>query len=163
MKTVTTKAVLSSILNDGEDIAHYTFTFSGRPLAELKASKIAIGQAVEVKISDPNKNKTVEQNNTFHLLWTIYWNSGLPSDQTKTSLRNRLKFEYGISEYYELKDGTVKGTLKSISKYTLKDLQILIDGTIREMLLAGVNDKRFQDMIQEWNEYKQGFIKTKTV
>lgn len=150
MKKKTLKAVLIGNRGLGNILK---LGYSGNQLTKLneQMKDVKPGAVLEVTICEPNKLKSLEQNNTFHLLWSMYWDSGLPSDLTKEKLRNRLKYEYGVHEYFEMKDGSIQGTLKSISKYTLKEYSPLIDGTIKEMLLTGYSGKRFDEMIQEWN------------
>lgn len=159
MKSEPLKATITkgtpSLKNDG--VLHLVFT--GDYLKKLKEyiyyKEFAPGSAVEVTIDNVNTSKTVQQVRTFHLLIDIYYKSGLPSDNNKQSLKNRIKYENGVTEFYETSDGKVMATLKSISEYTLKEGRILIDGLISEMLLMGCNDKRFQNMILEWNTFKQ--------
>jgi len=141
----------------GDGCLHVLFSgrFKDLIIDELTQRGISPNCALEITVDKVNSSKTVKQNSTFHLLWGIYWKSGLASDVSKTVMRNRLKYEYGVTEYFEAKDGTVIATLKSVSDYTLTEGRQLISGTIEEMLVIGVNDQRFQDMVKDWNEYKK--------
>lgn len=51
-----------------------------------------------------------------------------------------------IRQDEQLRD-IIRGRLKSTTKYTLKQWQRMIDGTIDDMVAAGVNSKKFQEIL----------------
>jgi len=151
LKCTIVKGALS-FYNDGVLSLSFSGRYHERVIEEIKKRKFTISSPLEITIDNVNTSKSVKQNSTFHDLWGIYWKSGMCSDLSKTKLRNRLKYEHGITEFFEY-DSKVIATLKSISEYTLKESRNLIQGTIDEMLMVGVNDKRFQEMVKMWNDY----------
>jgi len=135
------------------------FVFSGKYVQEVQAvlskNNIEIGGALEITIDKINTSKTVKQNNTFHDLLEIYWKSGYPSDLSYADLKIRIKDTYGVRHEIRIINGEEWKVLKSWSKYTLKDGRKAIDGLISEMLSIGVNDRRFLEMVDGWNDYKK--------
>ena len=124
-------------------------------IAALSRNKLATGSAMEITVDKVNTSKTVKQNNTFHDLLMIYWTSGYPSDQSYSDLKIRIKDTYGVRHEIHKIGGEDWRVLKSWSKYTLSEGRRAIDGLISEMLTIGVNDKRFRDMNEAWNDYKK--------
>ena len=114
---------------------------------------------------------TGEQNRAFHALVGEYWKSGAHSYQAKTyeQFRDFIKRDLGAgfeSYVYASPEGIKKaktleeipdeyrrapyclGKLKSWSKYTKKQRTETIDRLIAEMLQAGVNTRKFQEILQ---------------
>lgn len=118
---------------------------------------------------------TGAQNRAWHALAQEYWASGMHSYNAKTfeEFRDLLKLNLGEGfESYvfavvlngvltkgkcktleEIPEGAVKwGKLKSWSKYTLKQREKAIDLLIAEMLQAGVNSQKFNEILEGMNE-----------
>lgn len=142
-----------SLQSDG--VLHLKFT--GHYLASvkdtIKALKVSVNSPVEIVIGHVNTSKTVKQNNTFHDLLSIYYLSGMPSDLSYDDLKTRIKDTYGVRHEIRMIVGEPWKVLKSWSKYTLDESRKAIDGLISEMLTNGVNDKRFEAMINDWNTF----------
>jgi hypothetical protein len=113
---------------------------------------------------------TGAQNRAFHALIQEYWRTGLHSSPAKTfhEFRDYIKRDLGAgfeSFVYATPDGVKKantredipkeynnskyalGRLKSWSDYTLKERRNAIDNLIAEMKQAGVNTKKFFEIL----------------
>lgn len=114
---------------------------------------------------------TSAQNRAAHALIQEYWSSGLHSYQTRTfsEFRDYLKRDLGAgfeSFVYASPEGVKKvktreeipdeynnskyalGRLKSWSDYTMKQRREFIDALISEMMQAGVNSKKFHEILE---------------
>jgi hypothetical protein len=112
----------------------------------IKKRKLVPGSIIQLQIKD-KESKSAKQNRTFHLLLQIYMKYLVYSGQTiqEKELKDRIKENYGINEY----------SLISFSEYDEKHASKAISGLIDEMLSvfneADYYDKRFDEMIQEFN------------
>lgn len=112
---------------------------------------------------------TQAQNKTFHTLIAEYWKSGAHSYNCKTfdQFRDLIKRDLGagfesyiyaddtgihkVKTLAEIPEGTLRahtlGKLKSWSKYSKRQRTDTIDRLIAEMHQAGVNTKKFHEIL----------------
>lgn len=160
MKSDPIKCILiSKYISLQEKTGRAEFLFSGKYFSDiythLSKLNLDVGSALEITVDKVNTSKSVAQNNTFHDLLMIYWKSGYPSDLSYADLKIRIKDTYGCRHEIREIAGEQWKVLKSWSKYTLREGRQAIDGLISEMQMIGVNDKRFQEMVLKWNEFKK--------
>lgn len=128
----------------------------------LATSEAKYGGYVNVELSLPHKIGSEEQNRAWHSLIREYWLSGCSSYQSYEDMRDSLKLKVGgAKEYIYLTDKqhTVKSIdeipkgnkyveiPKSWTDFTRDERKEMIDFTIREMIEAGVNSKKFDEII----------------
>jgi hypothetical protein len=130
---------------------------------------------------DEADSPTERQNRAFHALVQEYWKSGAHSYKAKSfeEFREQIKRHLGAGfesfDYADVVDGqvrifrhmkrgdipeyvwakrefTVRGNLKSWSKYTKKERREAIDSLIAEMLQVGVNTKHFHEILDGMEE-----------
>jgi hypothetical protein len=112
-----------------------------------------------VDISPPDTPKREAQQKAFYALEGCYWASGLASDQTREEFHTRLKVMYGAGAISTYIAGEHYAIVKSIRKYTLREMSRLIEGIISEGELAGVRGvNRWGD---KWEEIIVGMQKEK--
>jgi len=124
-------------------------TFTG---ANLK-----IGKYYQVEPADTG---TSEQNRCWHSLLQEYWSSGYHS-YNATSFEHfrelvKLYLGAGVEKYRDLvddngdpvKEPVIKWRLKSWRDYSKKERMESIDRLIAEMVQAGVNTKKFSEILQ---------------
>ena len=133
-------------------------------LADLwNVSTEKAGGFATVTLSLPSKPGTDEQNRTFHSLIGEYWRSGCGSYLSYEHMRDSIKLKVaGAKEYiYFSKFGQI--TVKSLDCIPKESLYVqipkswvdfgkkqritAIDDTIKEMIEAGVNSKKFDEII----------------
>jgi len=133
---------------------HYSLTLPEDKQAEKDA---VLKQAVEeysgyvhVKIEKVHKPKSIEANALFHALLTEYYLSNLHSCGSWQELKDLLKYQFGCGFLHTvtLPDGNNYGILKSEGNYTTAELSTLIDGTIKDMLIRGVDSKKFFEILK---------------
>lgn len=128
----------------------------------LATAESKYGGYVTVELSLPHKIGSEEQNRAWHSLIREYWLSGCSSYQSYEDMRDSLKLKVaGADSYIYLTDKqhTVK-TLNDIPKgaryieipkswrdFTRDERKDVIDFTIKEMIEAGVNSKKFDEII----------------
>jgi len=128
-------------------------TFTGDDLAP--------GEEYEVFPADTG---TERQNRAWHSLLQEYWLSGCHSYNAVNILHFRelikLYLGAGSEKYYSLIDDTGKRLekpvigyrVKSWAKYTKKERKESIDKLIAEMIQAGVNTKKFHEILNGLEE-----------
>jgi len=127
-----------------------------------------VGRRYALELAD---TPTQRQNKAFHALVQEYWTSGAHSYPAKTfgEFREYIKRDLGAgfeSFVYATPDGIKKaatreeippeynnaryavGKLKSWSDYTKKERTETIDRLIAEMIQAGVNSKKFAEILE---------------
>jgi hypothetical protein len=108
----------------------------------------------------PSNTGTDRQNKAWHSLIQEYWRSGLHSYNAKNFLHFRelvkLYLGAGTEKYYNLvdKDGKtlenpiINYRVKSWINYTKKERKESIDRLIAEMIQAGVNSTKFNEILR---------------
>lgn len=123
------------------------------------------------------RNGTGAQNKFFHLLCGEYFNSGCFSDEAKTWLHLREKIKLRLGEGFEKiiygddngnicqvskseidmiprhirsNPNRLLGKLKSWGDYTKNQRMRCIENLIHEMMNAGVNTKRFNEILDDF-------------
>ena len=115
------------------------------------------GEEYEVK---PCENGTEKQNRAWHALLQEYWASGCHSYNARNILHFRelikLHLGAGTEAYYSLVDDTgkklqnpvVRYRVKSWARYSKKERKESLDRLIAEMFQAGVNTKKFNEILK---------------
>jgi len=110
--------------------------------------------------AEPSETGTNEQNRAFHALIQEYWRSGAHSYNARNfgHFRELIKLYLGAGteRYYSLVDDYGKPLtepklswrVKSWSDYSKKERTETIDRLISEMIQAGVNSKKFSEILQ---------------
>lgn len=104
-----------------------------------------------MEISKVKKPKTLKINALFHGLLTIYYLSGMHSSSSWQGLKNQLKYQFGAGfkdGSFEMPNGEVYRELKSVSDYTMEEMIALTDGTIKDMLIVGVDEPLFVEILK---------------
>ena len=116
---------------------------------------------VTIKITLPTRWGTDQQNRAFHALLGEYWKSGLSSYESYDDMRDTIKLRIaGADEYIYIADGKVRHAKslddvvgryaevpKSWADFTLEQRRDAIDEVIREATIAGVNSKKWDEII----------------
>jgi hypothetical protein len=119
------------------------------------------GGYITIKICEPERVGTDSQNRAFHSLLGEYWISGLSSYESYEDLRDSIKLKVaGPDEFIYIKDGKVRRSKtlegvegryaevpKSWADFTLDERKMAIDLVIKEANLAGVNSKKWDEII----------------
>ncbi len=119
------------------------------------------GGYVTIQISLPKKIGTDAQNRAFHALIGEYWKSGLSSYESYDDMKDTIKLRIaGADEYIFIDNGKVrhaksldevKGRYAEVPKswvdFTLEQRRDAIDEVIREATMAGVNSKKWDEII----------------
>jgi len=117
-------------------------------------------QVGEYYTAEPASEGTNQQNKAFHALCQEYWRSGQHSYNAKNFLHFRelckLYLGAGAEQYYSLvgDDGkavdkpVVRWRVKSWARYSKKERKEAIDRIIAEMIQAGVNTRKFEEILQ---------------
>lgn len=114
-----------------------------------------------VKTSLPERVGTDQQNRAFHALLGEYWKSGLSSYESYDDMKDTIKLRIaGADEYIFIDNGKVrhaknledvKGRYAEVPKswtdFTLEQRRDAIDEVIREAIMAGVNSKKWDEII----------------
>lgn len=114
-----------------------------------------------VKTSLPERVGTDQQNRAFHTLLGEYWKSGLSSYESYDDMKDTIKLRIaGADEYIFIDNGKVrhaknledvKGRYAEVPKswtdFTLEQRRDAIDEVIREAIMAGVNSKKWDEII----------------
>lgn len=126
------------------------------------------GGYVTIQISLPKKIGTDAQNRAFHALLGEFWSSGLSSYESFEDMRDTIKLRIAGADEYIFIDGgkirhvktldEVKGkyaeTPKSWTDFTRDERKEAIDEVIREAVMAGVNSKKWDEIIKGMMEDK---------
>ena len=134
---------------------HYSLTIPEDKQAEkdavLKEAVERYNGYVHVEISRVRKPKSIQQNKLFHALITEYYISGHHSCDSWQALKNQMKYQFGegFIQTLTLADGEKYGILKSLADYSMSELSRLTDGVIADMLITGVNSKKFDEILKE--------------
>ena len=126
------------------------------------------GGYVTIQISLPKKIGTDAQNRAFHSLIGEYWISGLSSYESYEDMKDSIKLKVaGPDEFIFIKDGKVRRSKtlegiegryaeipKSWAQFTLEERKMAIDLVIKEANLAGVNSKKWDEIITGMMEDK---------
>lgn len=132
-----------------------------RTLCE-KSDKVA-GGYITLTASLPRQQGTDEQNRAFHSLVGEYWRSGCSSDASFEDIKTRIKLQIGGAEffaYYTDRTHVVESVEqiptgvkmvieipKSWSDFTKEERTFAIDSLMKEMVEAGVNSKKFDEIV----------------
>lgn len=132
---------------------HYSLTIPEDKQAEkdevLKQAVDKYNGFCHVKIEKVHKPKSIEANALFHGLLTEYYKSGLHSCGSWQELKDLLKYQFGVTLHkITLPDDNKYVVLKSEGDYTMAELSALIDGTIKDMLIKGVDSKKFFEILK---------------
>ena len=121
--------------------------------AVLKEAIEKQGGYFHIEISRVRKPKSIQQNKLFHALITEYYISGLHSCDSWQALKNQMKYQFGegFIQTLTLADGEKYGILKSLADYSMSELSRLTDNVIADMIQAGVNSKKFDEILKEIN------------
>ena len=119
----------------------------------LDTAESKYGGYVTLELSLPHKIGSEEQNRAWHSLIREYWLSGCSSYQSYEDMRDSLKLKVGgAKEYIYLTDR--QHTVRSLSEipkswtdFTKDERAEMIDFTIREMIEAGVNSRKFDEIL----------------
>jgi len=118
---------------------------------------LAPGEEYEVKPVEEGTNK---QNSAWHALLQEYWRSGCHSYNAKNFVHFRKIIKRclgaGVEKFYEILDingnllnePIIRYRLKSWKRYTKKERTESIQNLIAEMIQAGVNSKKFNEILQ---------------
>lgn len=121
---------------------------------------------VTIKITLPERVGTDQQNRAFHSLLGEYWRSGLSSYESYDDMRDSFKLRVaGADEYIFIEDGKVRHVPnleqvrgryaevpKSWADFTLEQRRDAIDEVIREATMAGVNSRKWDEIITGMQE-----------
>jgi len=116
---------------------------------------------VTIKMTLPERVGTDQQNRAFHALLGEYWKSGLSSYESYDDMKDTIKLRIaGADGYIFIDNGKVrhvksldevKGRYaevpKSWSDFTLEQRRDAIDEVIREATMAGVNSRKWDEII----------------
>lgn len=134
---------------------HYSLTIPDDKQAEkdavLKEAIERYNGYVHIEISRVRKPKSVKQIRLIHGLFTEYYVSGLHSYHSWQELKNQMKYQFGegFVQTLTLADGERYGILKSLADYSMNELYRLTSNVISDMLLQGVDSKKFHDILDE--------------
>ena len=123
---------------------------------------------VTIKMTLPTRWGTDQQNRAFHALLGEYWKSGLSSYESYDDMKNTIKLRIaGADEYIFIDNGKVrhaksldevKGRYAEVPKswvdFTLEQRRDAIDEVIREATMAGVNSRKWDEIIKGMMEDK---------
>jgi len=126
------------------------------------------GGYVTIQISLPKKIGTDAQNRAFHALLGEFWASGLSSYESYEDMRDTIKLRIAGADEYIFIDGgkirhvktldEVKGkyaeTPKSWTDFTRDERKEAIDWVIKEAQMAGINSKKWDEIIKGMMEDK---------
>ena len=121
---------------------------------------------VTIKMTLPTRWGTDQQNRAFHALLGEYWKSGLSSYESYDDMKDTIKLRIaGADEYIFIDNGKVrhvksldevKGRYAEVPKswadFTLEQRRDAIDEVIREATMAGVNSKKWDEIITGMQE-----------
>jgi hypothetical protein len=114
----------------------------------------------------PERVGTDQQNRAFHALLGEYWKSGLSSYETYDDMRDSFKLRVaGADGYIFIDNGKVRHVPnleqvrgryaevpKSWADFTVEQRRDAIDEVIREATMAGVNSKKWDEIITGMQE-----------
>lgn len=126
------------------------------------------GGYVTIQISLPKKIGTDAQNRAFHSLLGEFWSSGLSSYESYEDLKDSIKLKVaGPDEFIFIKDGKVRRSKtlegvegryaevpKSWADFTRDERKEAIDWVIKEAQMAGINSKKWDEIIKGMMEDK---------
>ena len=126
------------------------------------------GGYVTIQISLPKKIGTDAQNRAFHALLGEFWSSGLSSYESFEDMRDTIKLRIAGADEYIFIDGgkirhvktldEVKGKYAEVPKswadFTRDERKEAIDWVIKEANLAGINSKKWDEIITGMMEDK---------
>ena len=135
---------------------------------EFALSDKKSGGYITVQISQPKKVGTDSQNRAFHALLGEFWSSGLSSYESYEDLKDSIKLKVaGPDEFIFIKDGKVRRSKtlegvegryaevpKSWADFTRDERKEAIDWVIKEANLAGINSKKWDEIIKGMMEDK---------
>jgi hypothetical protein len=135
---------------------------------EFALSDKKSGGYITVQISQPKKVGTDKQNRAFHALIGEFWVSGLSSYESYEDLKDSIKLKVaGPDEFIFIKDGKVRRSKtlegvegryaevpKSWSDFTRDERKEAIDWVIKEAQMAGINSKKWDEIIKGMMEDK---------
>lgn len=121
---------------------------------------------VTIKMTLPTRWGTDAQNRAFHSLIGEYWKSGLSSYETYDDMRDTFKLRAaGADEYIFIENGKVrhvksldevKGRYAEVPKswadFTVEQRKDAIDEVIREATMAGINSRKWEEILRGMEE-----------
>ena len=150
-KTLNKDGILHLLFHDDNLLSIKTF---------ISSRGLRPGSSILVQLID-KESKSYEQLKTVHLLLRIYdtfLQANIEGYIDINDLKNKMKYKYGVIEYWEASDGTTLATLKSFAEYKMSELKDVISGMMDEMIKVFAEyrheDKRFSEMIKEFNSQK---------
>jgi ribosomal protein L44E len=117
---------------------------------------LIVGEWYEAMLADDH---TGQQNKTFHALLQVYWASGCHSYNVRSMKQFKIVIKNNLGEgkekYYQVYDDygnfldkpKIGYRSKSTKKYTKAQFANLITNLIAEMIQAGVNSKKFYEIV----------------
>lgn len=138
-----------------------TLQLSGEGLHEAKQfvtlRGLRPGSPILFQLLD-KESKSYKQLKTIHLLLRIYdkfLQANVPEYIDIADLKNKIKYKYGVIEYWTAPDDKVMATLKSFADYKMSEMADVISGLFDEMIKLFAeyrySDGRFDSMVQEFN------------
>lgn len=117
---------------------------------------------VTIKMTLPERVGTDQQNRAFHALLGEYWKSGLSSYENYDDMKDTIKLRIaGADGYIFIDNGKVrhaksldevKGRYAEVPKswadFTVEQRRDAIDEVIREATVAGINSKKWGEILQ---------------
>ena len=117
---------------------------------------------ITIKMTLPERVGTDQQNRAFHALLGEYWKSGLSSYESYDDMKDTIKLRIaGADEYIFIDNGKVRHAKsleevrgryaevpKSWADFTLEQRRDAIDEVIREATVAGINSKKWGEILQ---------------
>ena len=122
---------------------------------------------VTIKITLPTRWGTDQQNRAFHALLGEFWKSGLSSYESYDDMKDTIKLRIAGADGFLFIDDKgrikevksleqVKGRYAEVPKswadFTLEQRRDAIDEVIREATMAGVNSKKWDEIITGMQE-----------
>jgi hypothetical protein len=121
---------------------------------------------VTIKMTLPTRWGTDAQNRAFHSLLGEYWKSGLSSYESYDDMRDTFKLRAaGADEYIFIENGKVRHVKsldevngryaevpKSWADFTVEQRKDAIDEVIREATMAGINSRKWEEILRGMEE-----------
>jgi hypothetical protein len=121
---------------------------------------------VTIKMTLPTRWGTDAQNRAFHALLGEYWKSGLSSYETYDDMKDTIKLRVaGADEYIFIENGKVRHVKsldevngryaevpKSWADFTVEQRKDAIDEVIREATMAGINSRKWEEILRGMEE-----------
>jgi hypothetical protein len=124
------------------------------------------GGYITIKMCEPERVGSDAQNRAFHSLLGEYWKSGLSSYESYDDMRDTFKLRAaGADEYIFIENGKVRHVKsldevngryaevpKSWADFTVEQRKDAIDEVIREATMAGINSRKWEEILRGMEE-----------